>query len=136
MTPIATDQFTRFMAELFNESEIIGVSTVGQSYFGNPANNMSKTIYSPDKNDIDIDIMRGTERIAALIPRGTVSRHLGSLQQNTDTQNFTSFSRKFPLGEEMGDINADEILNRLAGENPYSMSRTKRDRLTKIYTII
>lgn len=126
-TPIVIDTFTRFMVEMFNEQEIIGVSTVGQSFFGNPANNGSRTVYSPDALDVDIDIMRGNEKTAALVPRGTVSRHLNA-KKNTDTQNFTTFSRKYPLAVEEADINANELLKRLAGENPYS-SATRFDRM-------
>lgn len=127
MTPITIDTFSRFMADVFDEKQIIGVSTVGQAFFGRTEHG-SRTVYSPDANDVDIDIMRGNERIAALIPRGTVSRHLGSLQKNQDTQNYSTFSRTYPLAEEMGDINANEILYRLAGENPYQQ-RERLDRM-------
>jgi hypothetical protein len=116
------------MAEMFDEKKIIGVSTAGQSFFGNPANNGSRTVYSPDSKVVEIDIMRGNERIAALIHRGTNSRHLGNLQKNTDTQNFSNFARVYPLAEEIGDITADEILNRNAGENPYE----QRSRFTRM----
>ena len=74
-TPLAVDQYSRFMAEMFDERAIIGVSTVGQSFFGNPAHG-SKTIYSPDSKVVEIDIIRGNERIGALINRGSNSKNL------------------------------------------------------------
>lgn len=129
-TPLATDQFSRFMAEMFDEKEIIGVPSVWQSFFGRPEH-ASKTVFSPNAKVVEIDIMRGNERIAALIQRGTNSRHLGDLQKNTTTQNFSTFSRVYPLGEEMGDITADQILSRVAGENPYE-NRNRVDRMRSL----
>jgi phage gp37-like protein len=79
------------MDELFDEKEVIAVSTVWQQFFGKPGNGGSKTVYSPFSDVIEIDIMRGNERVAALIHRGTDSRFL-DLQRNTATQNFSSFS--------------------------------------------
>jgi hypothetical protein len=119
VTPNALDTYSRFMDELFDEKEIINVSTVWQQFFGKPTNNMSKTIYSPDSEVVDIDIMRGNERTAALIHRGTNSRNL-NLQKNTATQNFSTFNRVYPLAEELGDITGNQINKRVAGENPYA----------------
>jgi hypothetical protein len=127
MTPLAVDQFSRFMVEMFDEKQIIGVPSVWQSFFGRPEHG-SKTVFNPNSKVVEIDIMRGNERIAALIQRGTNSRHVGNLQRNTDTQNYSSFSRVYPLGEEMGDITADQILSRVAGENPYE-NRNRLDRM-------
>ncbi|MGL4368351.1 MAG: major capsid protein, partial [Spirochaetota bacterium] len=124
---LAVDQYSRYMTDLFDEKSVIGVSTLFQSFFGNPSHG-SKTIYSPDAKVVEIDIMRGNERTAALIQRGSNSRNLGAKQKDTQTENFTTFSRAFPLIEEEGNINADQILNRVAGENPYS-GKMKIDRM-------
>ncbi len=129
-TPLAVDQFSRFMAELFDEKEIIGVSSVWQSFFGRPEHG-SRTLFNPDSKVVEIDIMRGNERIAALIQRGTNSRNIGDKQKNTTTQNYSSFSRVYPLGEEMGDITADQLLSRVAGENPYE-GRSRIDRMRSL----
>lgn len=126
-TPAPQDLFSRFQAGIFDEKKIIGVSTGFQAFFGNPANG-SETIFSPDANQVDIDIIRGNERVSALIPRGSVSRSLGSLQQNLRTEQFSSFSRKYPLAEEEGDITGDQLLQRVAGENTYE-NRTRMYRL-------
>jgi len=125
-TPIAVDQFSRFMVDMFDEREVIGVPTVWQSFFGRPEH-ASRTVFSPDANDVDIDIIRGNERLAALIHRGTDSTHLGQTQPKTNTQNYSSFSRKFPLAEEESTISAHKLLSRLAGENPYG-GKTRLDR--------
>lgn len=117
-TPATQDLFTRFMADVFDDRENMPVSTALQAFFGNPAAG-GRTIFSPDANVVDIDIVRGNERIAALIPRGTVSRPLGSLQKNLQDGKFSAFSRKYPLAEEEGDINGDMILNRIPGEQPF-----------------
>lgn len=127
-TPNAVDTYSRYQDELFDEKEAISVSTVWQGFFGKVAHNGSKTLYSPNSEVVDIDIMRGNEKIAALIQRGTDSRHLGDLQKNTDTQKFSSFSRVFPFAEELGDITASQLNRRMAGENPYE-GRDKFDRM-------
>ena len=135
-TPAPQDLFSRFQAGMFDEKKIIGVPTAFQAFFGNPANG-SETIFSPDANQIDIDIIRANERVGALIPRGGISRSVGSLQKNLRSEQYSSFSRKYPLAEEEGDITADNILNRVAGESPFE-ARARIDRLrhhaTKIIT--
>lgn len=128
LTPQTVDVYSRFMDDLFDEKEIIGVSTVWQQFFGKPANGGSKTVYSPNSEVVDIDIMRANERIASLIHRGTDSRPL-NLQKNTELQNYSSFSRVYPLAEELGDITASQINKRVGGENPYEIkSRIDRTR--------
>jgi hypothetical protein len=119
LSPIAMDPFSRFMVAAFKESEIIGVPTGFLAFFGNPAG-QGRTLFSPNSGIVDIDIQRGNEKTAALIPRGTVSRPLGSTQKNMRTPRWTSQSRKYPLSEEEGDISADELNFRVAGENPYA----------------
>jgi hypothetical protein len=115
------------MDALFNENEVINVSSVWQQFFGKPMSNGSKTIYSPDSEVIDIDIMRGQEKVAALIHRGTDSRHLNK-QKNTELSKYSTFSRVFPFAEELGDITASQINKRVGGENPYER-RSKNDRM-------
>ena len=128
MNPVNMDIFSRFMADAFDEREVIGVPTGFQTFFGNPVANGSRTIFSPDANVVDIDIIRGNERTAALIPRGTVSRPLGSGQKNLRQEQFSAFSRKYPLAEEETDITGDQLLNRTAGEQPYQTA----DRMTRL----
>ena len=125
VTPQAADIYPRIMVELFNEKNIIGVPTGFQAFFGRPENG-SKTVFSPDASVIDIDIMRGNERTAALIQRGSGRSVNGAA--STNEQKYTSISRLYPLGEETSDISADQLNKRVAGENPYS-NLTKFDRM-------
>lgn len=126
-TPLAVDLYSRTMADMQDERKLISVSTVGQSFFGRPQNGGSNTIYSPDANSVEIDIIRGNERVAALINRGSESRNISL--KDTKTQKFTNSVRQFPLGEEIGNISSNQLINRMAGENPYAkMSRETRNR--------
>jgi hypothetical protein len=127
-TPAAQDGFTRFMAKQFDDREMIAVTTAGQAFFGNPAAG-GRTIFSPDANVVDIDIVRGNEKIAALIPRGAISRTLGDKQSDMQNGKMTAFSRKYPLSEESGNITGDMILNRIPGEQAFAtMTRFNRMR--------
>ena len=119
ITATSVDLATRFMAQMFDERDIIGVPTGFQAFFGRPETG-AQTIFNPNSKNIDIDIIRGNERIAALIHRGGNSRPLNT-QLNENEQKFTSFSRQYPLMEEEGDIEADQLINRVAGENPYQL---------------
>ncbi len=118
-TPATQDLFSRFMADVFDDRENMPVSTALQAFFGNPAS-AGRTIFSPDANVVDIDIVRGNEKIAALIPRGNISRPLGALQKDQQNGKFSTFSRKYPLAEESGNITGDMILNRIPGEQPFA----------------
>lgn len=124
-TPNTMDLFSRYMAGMFDEKKIIGVPTGFQAFFGRPETG-AETIFSPDSNVVDIDIIRGNERTAALIPRGSVGRVISSSKLREEQA--STFSRKFPLVEEEGDITGNQLLNRVAGENPYER-RTRIDRL-------
>jgi hypothetical protein len=128
-TPLAVGAYARFMVEAFDERNKIGVPTGFQSFFGRPETGGS-TYFSPDSQVVDIDILRGNERTAMLILRGTNARPISG-QKNTNEQKYSSFSRTYPLVEEEGDISADQLNRRLVGENPYQ-SMTKLDRLRQL----
>lgn len=117
-TPLAVDQYSRFNASMFDEKEHIMNPTGFLSIFGRPEANGSQTRYSPDSLDVDIEIIRGNERIAALVPRGTIASTMsGSVAKKPKVQKRSEFSRTFPLSEEESSINANLILNRMAGES-------------------
>lgn len=125
-SPVPVDQYSRVMVDLFDERDIISVSTGFLSFFGAKESN-SKTVFSDNSELIDIDIIRGNEKTAALISRG----QLGTTDldnQSASDQNFSSVSRKYPLGEEESTIRAHQLNKRLAGEGPYE-SQAKEDRL-------
>ncbi len=129
-TPLNTDPYSRYMVEQFDEKDVISVPTVFQTFFSRPG--IGQKLYSPDANLVDIDILRGNERIAAMIPRNTISRPLGSTQKNTNVEKFSTFSRSFPLIEEEGDIGAGQLNFRTAGENPFS----KKSRLERMRSML
>lgn len=124
-TPLAVDQYSRFMVDMFDDRDIIGVPGGFGAFFGR-AETGGRTVFSPDANNVEIDILRGNERLAAMISRGS-GRTLSG-QKNTTEQKSTNFTRQFPLIEEEGDINVSQLLKRMAGENPYE-GRTRIDRL-------
>lgn len=126
-TPLALDAYARFMTDVFDERRIIGVSTVMQQFFGVPSSG-SRTLYSPNSAVVDIDIVRGNERLAALIHRGANGRDIGTGQKNTIQTRFSNISRVYPLIEEEGDIDSNQLLFRRPGENPMS-GASKVDRL-------
>ena len=126
MTPSTVDNFSRFFAELFEDKSLITVAKGFQGMFGR-AETGGRTIMT-DQLVVDIDIKRGNKKIAALIPRGTVSRSIGTTQRNLSTEKFSTFSRKFPLAEEEGDITAEVLNASVAGESPYD-ARAKLSRL-------
>lgn len=118
LAPQTVDMYTRFMDELFDERQIVKVDTVWQQFFGRPETG-AKTVYT-NNLDIDIDIIRTAgEKYAKMIHRDTNSQFL-NLQKNVSDINFSSFSRIFPLCEEISDITASQLNKRLPGEMPYS----------------
>ena len=130
-TPVTLDFFSRQFLPLFDEKEVIQLDTVGQSVFGNPANG-SQTVYSPEQGAFDYEVVRGNERLASFVPRGSNGRFVGSAgatQPHVDLQVGveTYFTRKYPLIEEEGTISADFLLNRVPGEGPFE-GRSRSDR--------
>jgi hypothetical protein len=126
--PQTPDLFTRTMVDLYNENNKIKAKTGFQVFFGRGPG--AQTIISKDSNSLDIDIVRGTEELAPLIKRGSNSRSLGSVQKNLQDGEFTSFTRLYPLAEQISNITGDEILFRQPGENPYQKkSRLERMRI-------
>jgi len=109
------------MALAFDESEIIGVPTAFQSLFGR-GGALGATLFSPVASVVEIDVIRGNRKTAALVPRGMISRPLGATQRDTAAGKYTSFARRFPLSIEEGAISADQLEFRPAGENPYAAS--------------
>ena len=126
-TPLALDTYARFGLDSFDERGVVGISTVWQSLYGRPASS-GRTLWSPDSVVQDIDIIRANEKLAALVHRGSKGRDLGTGQKDTTQERFTTISRTYPLIEEEGNIDADQLLFRKAGESPIS-SMTRADRM-------
>lgn len=125
-TPAAIDAYSRYMISMFDERSMIGVPTLFQSFFGRPESD-GKTLYSPDKNLVDIDIIRGNTGMAKMILRGAASEDL--VAKKKKDSKFSHVARNFPLIEDEGVISSDELNDRIAGEPVFGSSLTKFDRL-------
>ena len=137
-TPVTFDLFSRILAGGFDEHTKVFTPTAGQSMFGR-TDNGSYTVFSPNSNDLDIEIIRANLKIAPLMPRGGVGRFIGSsvgtagataTQHNAIQFNQgTTFARKYPFIEEEANLGADQLLYRLiAYEGPYA-DLTMQDRI-------
>jgi len=126
MTPIASDQFSRFFVETFDENQIVAVPLGFQAFFGDGP---SRTVVSPDADTVELDILRANgERLAALVHRGMSSDDV-SRQANALASKYTNIVRKYPLIEELGNINSNKLGERRPGEQPFSQrSRLDRNR--------
>jgi hypothetical protein len=114
------------MVQAFDERDIIGVPTAFQAFFGRPETG-GKTLFSPNSSVVDIDILRGNEKIAPLIRRGVVSTNSSGM--STQEGKSTNQSRIYPLIEEEGSISASELNDRVAGEAVSGSGVTKEGRL-------
>lgn len=126
-TPQNQDMFSRYMAAKFDQKELISLSGGFQSFFGRPETG-GQTLYSPDALVAEIDIIKGNEKTAALVPRGNVTRLIGGGKKNVAKERSTSFARIFPLSEEEGNIGAHQLLLRGAGTTPYER-KTQLERM-------
>lgn len=126
-TPLAVDQYSRFMVDVMDDRQMMPAPGGAAAFFGRVENG-SRVIYSESSEALDIDVIRGNERLAVMIHRGALARAL-SAQRNTKTQNSTAFTRVFPLIEEEGDISAGQLNKRLAGEAVHNSGVSRTDRL-------
>jgi hypothetical protein len=124
------NEYTRFMVEAFDESAKVVVPTAFQGAFFGVAANGAQTVFSDNSKSIEIDIIRANgNRLARLVNRGTSSSD--STRTNTlTTEQFTNIAREWPLIENKGAINSNELLDRVAGETPYAQ-QTREDRMTR-----
>lgn len=113
-TPVEKDDFTRTLVELFSDKDLIGIPQGGQSLFGNPANN-SKTVFSTDKNTVEIAILRGNTEIAGLVPRGGVPGIDLSTKRLVE-QKQSVFQRVYPLIEDYYQVMSEQLLFQIPGE--------------------
>ncbi|MCK5604094.1 major capsid protein [Candidatus Pacearchaeota archaeon] len=126
---VALNDLTRHMVGMFDETDVISVPTGGQAFFGRPETG-AVTHFSPDIASVEMDIIRGNEKTAVLIPRLTSGRPLGPTQKNIAQQKYTNVVRAFPLSIEEIDITSGQLLQRQANENPYAATtREQRNRL-------
>lgn len=126
-TPQSQDGFGRLMVGLFDDKTKIKVGTGFLGFFGK-SDTGAQTVHQRNAKIVEIDITRGNEKTAVYVNRAALSRPIKG-QLNAEEQRYTAFARQYPLMIEESDITADQILNRMAGENPYSgMTREARMR--------
>lgn len=119
MAPITFDIFSRILAGGFDEKAYVRLPTAGQRFFGRPETG-SFTVFSPNANALDIEIVRANQRLAALVPRGGVGRFIGTTHADGQVNQGTMFSRQYPLIEEEVNLGADQLNYRVIGaEGPY-----------------
>lgn len=126
-TPQAADMFARFMSRLFDDRSQMPAPGAFCTFFGRPETGADVT-FADSSEVVDIDIIKGNEKIAAMVPRGISGRFLSG-QKNTQEQESSSFSRAFPLIEEEGDITAAQLNKALAGEARYNSGENQFTRL-------
>lgn len=126
-----TDEYSRFMADVFDERTFLAVATGFLSFFGDPENG-SQTVISENHAILEIDIVRADgEPLAATIHRGAGSE-ISPRKTNTG-EKFSNVGRLYPLIEEEAPINSTQLLLRQAGESSYSgRSRIDRNRAIAI----
>lgn len=113
------DAFRYLNTKVFDERGMIAVPTGAQSFFGRP-NTGAQTIFT-DQEAIDVDVIRANKTVAAMVKRG-----LTAATTNTDVkrgvgEQFTSYSRSFPLIEELTPITSDQLGKRLPGDGRHTL---------------
>ena len=128
--PQTMDILSRYMADAFDERTVVNEPTAFQAFFGVSANN-AFTVFSPNANDLDIEITRANEKLAALVPRGGLGVFIGTGHLTGTLAQSTFFSRKYPMTEEVYPITAAMLENRyIPGEGPYE-GLTRETRLQR-----
>jgi hypothetical protein len=123
--PMIENLYTRIMVDSFKESDIVGVSTGFQTFFARPETG-GKTLFSPDHEFVDIDIVRSNKKTAKMRQRGMPAQE--SDVARPVNNRFTTVSRGYPIVKESSSIEPGQLLSRLPGENPY-MTTTRFERL-------
>lgn len=132
-TPVDKDDFTRTMTESFDDKDMIGVPQGGQSMFGDPSNG-SQTVYSRDKNVVEINIMRGNNRMAALVPRNGVPEGIDLSTTRLVEPKSSNFQRIYPLIQDTYEVHADQLLFQIPNET-YEQRITREDRAVYLMAV-
>jgi hypothetical protein len=120
MALVATNEYTRFMVQKFDERKKVIAPTAFQgSFFGVPETG-AQVVHSDNAKSIEIDQVRADgRRLARLVNRGASSDDTSRVDTLTAGR-FTNIPRAWPLIESYGAINSTELLDRMAGENPFT----------------
>jgi hypothetical protein len=116
----ATNEFTRFMVMKYDERKKVIAPTAFQgSFFGVPETG-AQVVFSDNAESIELDKVRADgRRLARLVNRGASSDDTSRIEHLT-SERFTNEARAWPLIETEGDINSNQLLKRMAGENPFT----------------
>ncbi len=122
-----SNQYTRFMSELYDENVKAKVPMAFLGGFYKEATG-GKTHFVTDASTIEIDQMRvNGRRLARLVNRGTSSKDI-SREETLVGDKYTNIVRQFPLIEIPASVAANELLNRNPGETPFDQA-TQQSRL-------
>lgn len=132
-TPVEKDDFTRTMTESFSDQDMIGVPQGGQAMFGDPSNG-SQTIYSKDKNVVEITIQRGNNRMAALVPRNGVPEGIDLSTTRLVETKQSVFQRIYPLIQDTFEVHADQLLFKIPNETD-EQKVTREDRAAYLMSL-
>jgi hypothetical protein len=119
------------MQEMFDENMFKHVSTCWLPFFGDATAGGSKTLFSPDRNVVDIQIKKAKMSYAKMRLRGIPTDNIGDTIKRLRNERYTSVSRTFPLMEDAGSIGAEQLLDVGFGNNPY-MDTTKQQRMREL----
>lgn len=114
---------SRIFTGVFDDRDKIMAGSAFTGFFA-----QSTPVVSLHADDFDSQVLRGSKKISALVPRdGNISRHLGSLVKTRVPPAFSEFSRRFPLGLEYASISENQLRKMIPGELPYQ-PLTKQER--------
>lgn len=125
-TPSAPGIYQRFMVDMFSDYDFIALPTMFLSCFGRSASG-SKTHFIKNGESVDIDIIRGNEKLSPLRQRGTYASEKAD-QKDLLVQQFSTGVMGFPLLEEKTPLHAHQLFQRLPGETQYQ----QMERLSKL----
>lgn len=116
LSPTGPSIYKRVMMEAFDERDYIACPTGFQSMFGRLGG--GSRYYEAQDIDVDVDIVRGNERMAQMFPRGQYAHDIDP-KKYAIQEVFSTRSFRFPFAEEETVISASELRMRTAGENEY-----------------
>lgn len=123
-----SNNYTRFMTELFDENTKVKVPSAFLGGFFGKQETGAVTHFVKDASTIEIDQMRSNgRRLARLVNRNTSSKDI-SREETLTADKFTNIVRQWPLIEIPASISANELLDRNPGETPFELA-TQQSRL-------
>lgn len=126
-TPSDVDLFTRSQTDLFAQFPPVRKKMAFMSFFGNSANG-SRTLFTDDATNVDIDIVKDNTTVAAFATRG-VPAGIGPALKTNQGMKATHDSRMFPIVKEIASITAQDGLTRQLGEDMLNSQMNRFERM-------